>query len=135
MTVVVCGRFVSWWAGEYEGNCELPDGHDGDHWDGLSWFDDDLECTDDKHWDGQRFTVTGPDLAQLLEPTPENLRGVPTRPKYSQLSLPGTPARPRRHGSTVRAHCTSCGRFAANPKRDTDTGFCIVHGACHLTWG
>lgn len=29
--------------------CELPEGHDGDHFDGLSWFNDDLEFTDDQH--------------------------------------------------------------------------------------
>lgn len=36
----ICNRFVSWWDGEYEGNCELPEGHEGPHWDGMSWFDD-----------------------------------------------------------------------------------------------
>lgn len=44
-----CGRFVSWWDGEYEGNCRLPSGHDGDHYDGLSWFNDDNEMTDHLH--------------------------------------------------------------------------------------
>lgn len=77
----------------------------------------------------------GDDVDELLEPTPEILAGVRPGPRYTQLAIPGTPSRPRRHGSTVRAHCTSCGRFAANPRRDTDTGYCIVHGACHLTWG
>lgn len=40
-----CGRFVSWWSGEYEGNCELPKDHEpsGQHYDGLSWFDDEGE--------------------------------------------------------------------------------------------
>lgn len=40
---------MSWWDGEYEGNCELPPNHGGDHWDGLSWFNDDLELTDYDH--------------------------------------------------------------------------------------
>jgi len=38
-----CGEGVYWWDGEYEGNCELPKGHDGPHFDGLSWFNDDNE--------------------------------------------------------------------------------------------
>lgn len=42
-----CGAFVSWWEGEYEGNCELPEGHDGPHFDGLSWYDDDMEQVDE----------------------------------------------------------------------------------------
>jgi hypothetical protein len=46
-----CDRFVHWWDGEYEGNCELPKEHDGDHWDGTSWFDDDNGCTDHLHPD------------------------------------------------------------------------------------
>ena len=41
-----CGRFVSWWDGEYEGECELPEGHGGHHHDGLSWFNDDGEMHD-----------------------------------------------------------------------------------------
>jgi hypothetical protein len=48
-----CGAFVYWWDGEYEGNCELPKNHkesgQQDHYDGLSWFNDDNECVDDKH--------------------------------------------------------------------------------------
>lgn len=36
-----CGKFVSWWDGEYEGWCELPLMHDGPHFDGMSWYDDD----------------------------------------------------------------------------------------------
>jgi len=48
----ICYAFVSWWNGEYEGNCELPPNHEGDHWDGLSWFreeDGEMICTDDEH--------------------------------------------------------------------------------------
>ena len=51
MTGAPCSRFVYWWDGEYEGNCERPEGHDGDHWDGVSWFNDELEPTD-RHHDG-----------------------------------------------------------------------------------
>lgn len=51
MTGRPCGRHVYWWDGEYEGVCELPDDHDGDHYDGLSWFDDLNECTDYAHCD------------------------------------------------------------------------------------
>lgn len=47
----LCGRAVQWWEGEYEGECELPVDHEGDHWDGLSWFNDDNECTDHAHAD------------------------------------------------------------------------------------
>lgn len=46
---MTCGKFVSWWNGEYEGECELPEGHAGDHFDGLSWFNDDGENTDSDH--------------------------------------------------------------------------------------
>jgi hypothetical protein len=46
-----CARFVYWWNGEYEGYCELPEHHEGDHFDGLSWFDDDDNCTDHLHED------------------------------------------------------------------------------------
>jgi len=49
----ICYAFVSWWNGEYEGNCELSPNHDGDHWDGVSWFREDEDgsmiCTDDEH--------------------------------------------------------------------------------------
>jgi hypothetical protein len=39
----LCNYFVSWWDGEYEGNCELPENHEGPHYDGLSWYNDDWE--------------------------------------------------------------------------------------------
>jgi hypothetical protein len=45
----VCGKAVSWWDGEYEGECELPEGHEGDHFDGISWFNDDGEDTTNEH--------------------------------------------------------------------------------------
>lgn len=60
--VPTCGRFVSWWDGEYEGFCLLDDSHDGDHFDGSVWFDDDGEDTSAQHvedfprgadWDGE----------------------------------------------------------------------------------
>lgn len=35
-----CNEFVSWWGGEYEGNCERDPEHEGDHYDGISWFDE-----------------------------------------------------------------------------------------------
>lgn len=43
MSEGVCNYFVSWWDGEYEGNCELEEGHKGPHWDGLSWYNDDWD--------------------------------------------------------------------------------------------
>jgi hypothetical protein len=49
--VSTCGKRVYWWDGEYEGECELPEGHEGDHYDGLSWFNDDGENTDYDHDD------------------------------------------------------------------------------------
>jgi hypothetical protein len=36
----MCGEFVSWWGGEYEGNCERPPDHENDHFDGMSWFNE-----------------------------------------------------------------------------------------------
>lgn len=42
-----CRRIVFWWDGEYEGECELPLDHDGPHYDGLSWFDDDGSQVDE----------------------------------------------------------------------------------------
>lgn len=65
---------------------------------------------------------------------PEDPTPVALGPRYEQLTIPGAPSRPRRAGSTPRPHCTRCGRFAAHAHRDTDTGSCVVHGACHLTW-
>lgn len=41
-----CGRTVYWWDGEYEGECELPAGHVGPHFDGTHWFNDDNEEVD-----------------------------------------------------------------------------------------
>ncbi len=43
MSKEVCNYFVSWWDGEYEGNCELDKCHEGPHWDGLSWYNDDWD--------------------------------------------------------------------------------------------
>lgn len=43
-----CGALLWKWDGEYEGYCELTVGHEGDHFDGVSWFDDD-EFTDYRH--------------------------------------------------------------------------------------
>lgn len=45
-----CGKFVSWWEGEYEGTCELPSNHDTPHFDGLSWFDDDGIEVSEAEW-------------------------------------------------------------------------------------
>lgn len=39
-TKTACGAHVYWWDGEYEGDCELDEGHDGPHFDGVSWYDD-----------------------------------------------------------------------------------------------
>lgn len=48
--VPVCEEHVYWWNGEYDDNCKLPERHEGDHFDGLSWFNNDNECTDDEHF-------------------------------------------------------------------------------------
>lgn len=40
MSKDTCDKFVSWWDGEYEGTCELPKGHQGPHYDGISCFND-----------------------------------------------------------------------------------------------
>lgn len=58
MSVEPCGLRVSWWDGEYLGACELPKGHAGNHWDGLSWFDDDGRLRDDDHLDESGALVT-----------------------------------------------------------------------------
>lgn len=41
MSELICGQSVSWWDGEYDGECELPKGHQGPHYDGMSCFTDD----------------------------------------------------------------------------------------------
>lgn len=42
-----CQESVLWWAGEYDAECELPSHHEGPHFDGLSWWDDDrVEVSD-----------------------------------------------------------------------------------------
>ena len=33
-----CGQRIYAWNGEYESECVLPEEHDGDHFDGLSWY-------------------------------------------------------------------------------------------------
>lgn len=38
-----CNAHVYWWKGEYDMNCERPEGHEGAHYDGLSWFNDENE--------------------------------------------------------------------------------------------
>ncbi len=48
-TESVCEFRVYWWDGEYEGECELPAGHAGDHTDRLSWWNDDYEDTTEAH--------------------------------------------------------------------------------------
>lgn len=48
-TAELCGFSVYWWDGEYEGDCELAKGHTGDHFDGLSWYDDEQENKDHDH--------------------------------------------------------------------------------------
>lgn len=44
-----CGFSWTWWEGEYEGECELPENHGGDHFDGLSWCDVNREMVDHLH--------------------------------------------------------------------------------------
>lgn len=38
--VSMCGVMLSMWDGEYEDTCLLDDGHEGDHFDGSTWFRD-----------------------------------------------------------------------------------------------
>lgn len=40
---IPCTSRVTWWDGEYEGECELAEGHEGPHSDGLSHWDDEGE--------------------------------------------------------------------------------------------
>ena len=39
VTLDQCGKWVWWYGGEYRRQCELPTAHEGDHWDGMAWFD------------------------------------------------------------------------------------------------
>lgn len=57
----LCGKTVYWWNGEYEGECERPKGHDGDHFDGLSWYDDDGNDTTNHHYDERGLNVLTPE--------------------------------------------------------------------------
>lgn len=43
---VPCDAFVYWWDSEYEGNCKLAKEHAGPHFDGLSWYDDEMNEAD-----------------------------------------------------------------------------------------
>lgn len=54
----ICGKSVSWWDGEYEGTCELPEGHKGPHYDGISCFNDDSEEVELKQGPVKPIVVT-----------------------------------------------------------------------------
>lgn len=54
----LCGKSVSWWDGEYDGECELPKGHHGPHYDGISCFDDDGDEVELKHRPISSITVS-----------------------------------------------------------------------------
>lgn len=43
---LVCGRYVSWWNGEYDGSCIRLKGHSGHHYDGISCYDDDGDAVE-----------------------------------------------------------------------------------------
>lgn len=58
-----CGETVYWWDGEYEEQCELPPDHEGDHYDGAFWFDDDNGCVDHLHPEPERVPA-GPKLVR-----------------------------------------------------------------------
>jgi hypothetical protein len=46
----LCNQLLMAWEGEYEGNCELPEHDEGDHYDGDHWFSNDgQEFTDHLH--------------------------------------------------------------------------------------
>lgn len=40
-----CGDHITFWDGEYEGDCQLPKQHPGDHYDGMSTWNQDGERT------------------------------------------------------------------------------------------
>lgn len=70
-----CDKHVYWWNGEYDNNCELDTDHEGDHWDGLSWFDDDNECTDYHHNGPPPERTSDRDMPV---PIPERVQVYPT---------------------------------------------------------
>lgn len=60
MSDETCPAMLFMYDGEYEGDCELPAGHDGAHWDGLStWRSDEdgyadhdtVDLEEDQHLD------------------------------------------------------------------------------------
>lgn len=49
---VECGAQMYAWDGEYDGECERERDHDGDHYDGVSWYrevDGSMEFCDYDH--------------------------------------------------------------------------------------
>jgi len=52
-----CGKMVYWWDGEYEGGCELVTDHEGPHYDGLSWYNDDNEEVSPPEEEKEHFRV------------------------------------------------------------------------------
>lgn len=56
MSDVTCGKYWSRWDGEYEGDCVLEPHLTGNHWDGMSWFDDEFnEVRDPSPEDQERY--------------------------------------------------------------------------------
>ena len=50
----LCGYFVYWWDGEYEGNCVRDFEHDGPHYDWISWYNDfneEVEEPEEEIWE------------------------------------------------------------------------------------
>lgn len=46
---MTCGHPIYWWDGEYDMNCILPINHEGDHFDGLTWYDDEQNDKSENH--------------------------------------------------------------------------------------
>ncbi len=61
-----CGKTVSWWEGDYEGECELPKGHlEPFHYDGVSYYDSDGENRDIEQADLNVFISQERTAAQI----------------------------------------------------------------------
>jgi hypothetical protein len=93
----VCGRAVHWWDGEYEGECIRPSAHEGDHFDGASWYDNAGEPTNEAHNNQE------PPDARVGTRTPTPLKTIQFRVKrLEQIVVLAEGA------SSVHVECPSC---------------------------